>query len=274
MPGAPPNQPAPVVAARQTSGMERHHAISVLQREAGRVLQLASDYDRLAAPVPSCPGWDLADVVKHLGNVYNWVATIVDGRLAAPPGPEIPRRPADMGPGDWMADRLDRVVSVLTSAPDDAVMWNFASDSPAPVSFWWRRQVHETAIHRVDAELACSARIATLEPEIAADNVSELLFLLRFIETSPLTDGAPAPAEAEPPAGLTVHLHATDADGAEWTVDTEARTIARAHTKSGVAIRGTAWALARWCWGRSVDGEIETFGDLQAAESWRRSVVP
>jgi hypothetical protein len=90
-------------------------------------------------------------------------------------------------------------------------------------------------------------------------------------------DGAGTPPP--PPAGpdtppASVHLHATDVAGAEWTLDTAARTIARRHAKGDVAIRGTAWALARWCWGRPVDGEIEAFGDLAAAEAWRSTVVP
>jgi hypothetical protein len=43
---------------------------------------------------------------------------------------------------------------------------------------WSRRQAHETAIHRVDAELAAGrtvAHLSALEPAFAADGVDELL---------------------------------------------------------------------------------------------------
>jgi len=241
--------------------MERQLAINVAKREAGRVLQLADDDRLLVAPVPTCPGWELTDLLKHLGNFYNWVGTIIEGRLEARPGAEIPRRPEGVSSKDWLADRVDRIMSIEAGVPDDAVMWNFASESPGPVGFWLRRQVHETAIHRVDAELACSVPVSTLEPDIAADCVSEFFMLVQFEEVD-----APAPP------GFTVHLHATDLDE-EWTIDTTNRTISRIHAKGDVAIRATAWALARWCWGRPVDGEIEVFGDLGAADSWRQSIA-
>jgi uncharacterized protein (TIGR03083 family) len=287
--------------------MERDYAVGILQREAERVLQLANvDGADLSAPVPSCPDWDFTGLLKHVGNVYNWAGTIVAGPLDAPPGPELPRRPDGMSPQDWLADRLDRILTVLRDVPDDADMWNLSAASHGPPAFWWRRQVHETIIHRVDAELACSVPVSALEPELAADNVSELFEIMRFSEPEPTTEpeaasgggvaGSPAsngatatdpdpdPATATPTdrantaaetdTALRIHLHATDLEGAEWTIDTVARTIAQTHSMGDVALRGTAWALARWCWGRPVGGELEVFGNLENAEAWRRTVAP
>jgi len=253
--------------------MDRDRAISIVQREAGRVLELANaSGGDLAVPVPSCPDWDFAELVKHLGNVYNWVGTIVEGRLLAPPGPEMPRRTKETSPPDWMASRLDRLVGALRDAPGEELVWNFGPDSPSSVDFWCRRQVHETSIHRVDAELAAGVPVSSLEPDIAADTVSEAFTIFRFADVT--DDGLLASASEPGGAGpATIHLHATDVDGAEWTLDTAARTITRRHAKGDVAIRGTAWALARWCWGRPVEGEVEVFGDARAAETWRSTVV-
>ncbi|HXY45879.1 MAG TPA: maleylpyruvate isomerase family mycothiol-dependent enzyme [Acidimicrobiales bacterium] len=267
--------------------MDRDEAIAIVQREAGRVLALATDgdgdgdedgdgdgdEDRFARPVPSCPGWDFGDLVKHLGNAYNWAGTIVGERLLAPPGPGMPRRGEETSLPDWMSNRLDRLVSVLTDVPDDVPIWNFGPDSPSSAGFWRRRMMHETAIHRVDAELAAGADVSPFEPDLAADTVSELLAILHF---SDVTDGdtSPPSSRTTETMPLTVHLHATDTEGAEWTLDTTARTVTRRHAKGDVAIRGTAWALARWCWGRPVEGEIEVFGDLSPAEAWRCTVVP
>lgn len=257
----------------QTDQMDRDKAIATVDREAARVLELAAASDNLASPVISCPGWDVDDLLKHLGNVYNWVGTIVEGRLQAPPSKSgTPRHPDATSSGEWMADRLIRLSKALREAPDDVLIWNFGPDSPSSVDFWCRRQLHETAIHRVDAELACGAPVSPLEPELAADAVSELLAIFRFTEVTAGGDAQQTTAGTGPlPA--TVHLHANDVDGAEWTIDTTARTVTTRHAKSDVAIRGTAWALARWCWGRPTSGEIEVFGDLEAAEAWRSTVV-
>jgi uncharacterized protein (TIGR03083 family) len=265
---------------RQTGLMERDYAVGIIQREAERVLQLANiEGADLTAPVPSCPDWDFLTLVRHLGNVYNWAGTIVEERLPAPPGPEMPRQPEAMSPVDWLSDRLDRILAVLRHVPEDTEMWNFSAASPGPPAFWWRRQVHETVIHRADAELACALPVTALEPELAADNVSELFEIMRFSELGLAAGATASPASApatstDAQPALVIHLHATDLPGAEWTVDTVARTVRREHTKGDVAIRGPAWSLARWCWGRPVGAEIEAFGDLETAEQWRGTIAP
>ena len=45
---------------------------------------------------------------------------------------------------------------------------------PARARFWSRRQLHETLVHRMDAELAFG-RSPYTSPEIAADGIDELL---------------------------------------------------------------------------------------------------
>lgn len=258
--------------------MERDYALAVLEREARRLLEVVgSDDERLGLAVPCCPGWALADVVEHLGRVYNWAGTIVGDRLSEPPSRDtLPRRPEHVALPDWMADRLVRLVGALSDVPGDATMWTFSSSDPT-AAFWWRRQAHETLIHRVDAEAAGEMSITAAEPDLAADNIDELFRIRSFTSTD---DGAGDPAGGSRPAEpvaetgwpASVHLHATDLDGAEWTIDTSRRSVSRRHSKADVALRGTAWALARWCWGRPA-GELEAFGDIDAAERWRRSVL-
>jgi uncharacterized protein (TIGR03083 family) len=250
--------------------MERDHAICVLEREARRILVLAGSGtggDLLARSVPSCPDWTFGEVVKHLGNVYNWAGTVVEGRLSQPPRRDaLPRRPEHMSSPEWMSDRLDRLVVALSKVPEDADVWTFSSKDPT-AAFWWRRQAHETLIHRVDAEAASKVAVTPVEPPLAADNIDEL-FELSFTDAGAGTGGAQG---IEPPASI--HLHAEDLEGAEWTVDTRNRSVSRRHAKADVALRGSAWALSRWCWGRPVFGELECFGDVEAAETWRKSVV-
>ncbi len=256
--------------------MDRGLAVSGIERESARMLDLATAPGAdLGARVPSCPDWDFDQLLGHLAGVFNWVGTIVELRSQGPPaGSEIPPRGKTTTSPEWLTSRRHRLLEALQSVPADALIWNFGPTSPAGAEFWWRRLLHETVIHRVDAELATGAPVSSFEPSLAADTVSEVFALLRFSDVTDEDTSTPhpAPATGETPSCL-VHLHATDVDGAEWTIDTGARTVLRRHAKGDVAIRGSAWALARWCWGRPVDGEIDTFGDLGPAEAWRASVV-
>ena len=120
---------------------------------------------------------------------------------------------------------------------------------------------HETLIHRVDAELSEGSQPAQALPDVAADTVSEFfeLFLPRFEQT--LRETAPG----------TLHLHATDVSAAEWTLDPRATKsmVSRDHAKADVALRGTAFELACWVWGRLPAERLETFGDQSIARRFQ-----
>src|ERR1700753_1153554 len=106
----------------------------------------------LNAPVPTCPGWTVTDLVRHVGEVYLHKTLAL--RLGDFPGEQ-----------DWPSDLealpplelLDRTYAGLT-----AELTSRAPDSPAPswyrpeptVAFWMRRMAQETLIPRRDAELA------------------------------------------------------------------------------------------------------------------------
>jgi hypothetical protein len=204
------------------------------------------------------------------------VATAIgDGAGNAPDRELIPRRPEGQDPLDWMRERFDLLLPVLSEIPKDAARWNFIGGPRSPVSFWWRRQVHETLVHRVDAELAARAPVEGAGAELAADGIGECLLLSGFREV---------PAEdLQLGKSMSVHLHATDAPELEWTVDAAGDRYASAHVKADVALRGPAWSLNRWVWRRGsvVPGAdlahelmlpgLEALGDIRAAEEWRPS---
>ena len=255
--------------------MERSCAVPIIEREAARIVEIATDPDvGRTADVPTCPGWALDDLLNHLGRVYAMVVTaIADSAGNAPDRELIPRRPEGQDPLDWMRERLDLLLPLLSEIPEDAARWNFVSGARSPVGFWWRRQLHETLVHRVDAELAGRAPVGEAAAEVAADGIAECLLLTGFREV-------PA-EELQRGKSMTVHLHATDAPEIEWTIDTAGDSYASAHVKADVAIRGPAWSLNRWVWRRGSVApgadlahelflpELEAFGDIQAAEEWR-----
>ncbi len=67
-------------------------------------------------------------------------------------------------------------MGAFEAAPADLETWTFL-EAPTPLAFWARRQAHETAIHRVDAESAAGG-VTGFPPTFAADGIDELL--LRF----------------------------------------------------------------------------------------------
>lgn len=255
----------------KTTAMDRRRAIGQLRADCRRVQELITD-DNLPKPVATCPDWDFGGLVTHLARVYNFAGTIVLERLEAPPVPgSLPPRPEDMPLKEYLIERADRLVAALAEVPAEERVWNF-SPEPDVASFWWRRQMHETIIHRIDAELAAGVEVTGVAPELASDTLSEVLMLLGLEVSEPDESGIDA-GDA-----LTIHFHSTDVEpdnalGAwnEWFVDTAKNAVSRQHRKATTAIRGPALELARWQWGRG--GSAEILGGVEAATAWRRSVA-
>lgn len=128
-----------------------------------------------STPVPTCGRWTLADLVQHLAQIHRWAAGMVaelsrtrhSRRKADLP---LPADPATWS--DWVAEAETLLVPVLRAADPEARMWAWGPDKH--VRFWSRRMVHETAVHRVDAELALGIT-PQVDPAVAADGVEEFL---------------------------------------------------------------------------------------------------
>lgn len=244
--------------------MDRATSLTGLEAEATRILELLDRPRAIDVPVPTCPGWTLGELANHLGRVYARVATVIQNKAnEAPDRSSVPRRAEGQPPAEWLRERLDIVVKVLSEVDESERCWNFIGGAGSPVGFWWRRQAHETLIHRVDAELSLELSIGTPSPEVAADGIEDFLEIagLQLVDWSELDLGS----------GTTIHLHAADVmeSNAEWTLNAEAASFCRAHLKADIALRGPAWSLDRWCWGRGGGKGLEAFGDAQAAEAWR-----
>src|SRR5207302_5692344 len=81
--------------------------------------------------------------------------------------------PADDDLVDWFVAGHGALVRALPDAPPDLQCFTFLP-APSALAFWARRQAHETAIHRVDAELA-GGSVTPFDPAFAADGIDELL---------------------------------------------------------------------------------------------------
>jgi uncharacterized protein (TIGR03083 family) len=151
--------------------------LDALRRE-GELMAAAAAAAGLAAAVPSCPSWQVKDLLRHTGYVHRWAARhITEGPAEVLDGPseaEILRGgAADEDLLAWFRAGHAALVETLARA-DPAVACATFMPAPSPLAFWTRRQAHETAIHRADAELAAGAA-----PEypagFAADGIDELI---------------------------------------------------------------------------------------------------
>jgi uncharacterized protein (TIGR03083 family) len=157
--------------------METAEHIGALARE-GELLAAAAERADLVAEVPSCPGWQVRDLLRHISYVHRWAAGYVRDavreRVPRLSEPELLRAgPADDELIDWFRAGHAALVETLFAAPPGLECWSFLA-APSAVAFWARRQAHETAIHRADAELVAGDP-TEYDPEFAADGIDELL---------------------------------------------------------------------------------------------------
>ncbi|MCS7479379.1 maleylpyruvate isomerase family mycothiol-dependent enzyme [Umezawaea endophytica] len=135
----------------------------------------------LDVPVPTCPGWTVFDLVRHLGEGRrNWAATVAAGpgvvsRTMAVDVPPAPREREALL--EWMAASTRELLDALREAGPDRGCWVGWGDSQSPATCGAvaRHQVQEIAVHTYDAQLAAGAP-RPLPEEVAVDGVEEFQF--------------------------------------------------------------------------------------------------
>jgi len=222
-----------------------------------------TDWER---PVTQCPGWDTADLVRHTGGIFEWMAAI------AASGARVSRHSLDPAPADpvdlpaWYLDGLHRVVSVLGSADPDTRTWTFSTTGDGTVRWWCRRLAVEVAIHRWDAQDGATAASGPgrstpqpLDGAVAAAGIGE--FVVEFLPGLLTRD------DVEGLTGL-LHLYATDGPG-EWWVDLDRPGVAPSiRTPADLGVRGTRSDLLLWLTNRLPLPTIEVVGDDDVAVRW------
>ena len=222
-----------------------------------------------STPVPTCPGWSLTQLLRHVGRGDRWAAQIVRDRpddFVDPRTVEGGKPPPD--PADaiaWLHGGAQRLVDAVELSGAETPVWTFLG--PRPASWRIRRRLHEAAVHRADAAIATGAEFA-LAADIAADAITEWLERVAIQAGS---EGEPLPLED----GNTLHLHATDpglGEAGEWTigVDDGKITWSHQHGKGSAALRGGATELLLAMVRRVAvaDTGIELFGDNTVWQNW------
>jgi uncharacterized protein (TIGR03083 family) len=220
-------------------------------------------------PVPTCPGWSLKHLLRHVGRGDRWAAQIVSERrddYLDPRSVEGGKPPPD--PDDaisWLCGGAQRLVDAVEQSGVETQVWTFLG--PRPANWWIRRRLHEAAVHRADVAIALGSQF-TLESDVAADGITEWL---ERVAIQAGGDGAPLPLED----GNTMHLHAIDpglGEAGEWTVGVSGNGItwSHEHGKGTVALRGGATELLLAIVRRVsvADTGIEVFGDEAVWQKW------
>ncbi len=213
-----------------------------------------------AAPVPSCPGWDLRDLLGHVEALHRWVGGILRARATERPGRTEIGREVDFAELAAAYDRgLADLVGALAATDPEELVWNWQADGVAPARFWFRRMAQETAVHRWDAEGSLGPA-APFDRELAVDGIDEFLGMVA---------GTVARA---PIAGLTgsLALEATDAQ-ASWQLE-----LAPDHLGREVAgpapttVRASASDLYLWLLHRipPEPGSVSVVGDAAPVGAW------
>ena len=238
----------------------------------------------LDAPVPSCPGWIVANLVIHLGTIYrDWIA-VIDARGAAWPL-DIRRRVLAQtfpelielfergekgvtawripdGLMEWFAEGAERLQTVLRAADLDAPFWQ----PPEWPSFGEQRNIlylHtatiETAVHRWDAQLAhhCTTAIDRSVAEVGIDQALTVMipanrWFVQALRKEPVAQGR----------GETYLLRQMDGERI-WRVrfDGDATMVEGGMGEADVTLAGSTSDLLLFLWHRIAAERLDVAGD-------------
>jgi uncharacterized protein (TIGR03083 family) len=261
--------------------MENARFLECLRADFSRIREVVPGH--LEARVPTCPDWTVADLVRHVAEVYlHKVEMMRHGAHPEgwPPASFLEEEPVGLltrGYGELLAEFDAR-------KPEDTSKTWFEPDQT--VGFWVRRMAQETVIHRIDAELGAGAPIAPVPADLAVDGVDELLKVFVAYAFSQWPEDFTEALQNSPGHTFLIQTEATpDTPSVSWRVTTAPD---RLTVEGGpgektltvptldVTISGTPAAILRWAWNRETPGEaspVRIEGNTEALTEFRQCVV-
>ncbi|MFJ2767037.1 maleylpyruvate isomerase family mycothiol-dependent enzyme [Streptomyces sp. NPDC087300] len=226
----------------------------------GELLARAAEEAGTDAKVPTCPGWQVRDLLRHTGMVHRWAAAfITERRTSYRLGGKVPDLEGDALVG-WFREGHAALVGTLATAPPDVECWAFLP-APSPLAFWARRQANETTVHRVDAESARGGTPSPIGTAFAVDGIEELLLGFHARSRSRVRSDVPR----------VLRVRATDApEEWSWTVrlsEGPPVTERGASAPADCEVSGQAARLYLALWNRLPFPEVT--GDRSLAALWR-----
>ena len=218
-------------------------------------------------PVPTCGDWDLQLLIEHTGRIHRWATAIV-GKLSPRrlyrkaadwPLPTFPEEYAG-----WLTNGGRELMEVLRDADPQAPSWAWGADQH--VRFWARRMLHETTVHRCDAQLALGVP-TPVDPAVAVDGIEE------FLENLPYAANfAPGVRHLRGDAAR-LRLSCVDEDE-DWTISLHEDGFAWERSDpdapSDAVVVAEAADLYLWVWGRIGldDSRVDVRGEGGLLRHW------
>jgi len=234
------------------------YLLSCLRADAARLAEVGRL--GLAADVPCCPGWTVESVLRHTAVVYlHKVEAIRRNARPEPWEPDFSDRDAQ----ELYDDATARLIAQLEESGPSAPSWTWWPPDQT-TGFWFRRMAQETAVHRVDAELAHDV-LTPIDGELALDGIDEVLRLMLADEWDEGDTTFPVDAAVRVTAG-----------GRSWSVTlTEAGGTVDdgAVGEAGAEVSGAPDAVLLWLWGRRGDEAVTVSGSAEVAKGFRGRLV-
>lgn len=270
--------------------MENARFLECLEADYRRVRDVVTG--RLEERVPSCPEWSVADLTRHVGQVYlHKVECMREGHLRETEWP--PTGLKDEEPVALLDRAYAELVDELTTRNPSDPGGTWYGPDPT-IGFWFRRMAQETVIHRIDAELAAGVPVAPIPDDLAIDGIDELLKVFvayafgqwpedftEALKTSPghtyliRTDATPG----TPSTSWLVKI-APDRLAVEGGPDETPNENPDDSAAPDVTISGSPTQVLRWAWNRETPGEIpddtasvRIDGNVEALAEFRQCVV-
>ena len=212
-----------------------------------------------ATPVPSCPGWSITDLAVHVGNFHRWTADLLRDASPRPTAPYSLAPDPGVPLAGWYQTSLELLLEAIDATDPDTAMWTVTVEQKAGA--WCRRQAHDLAVHRWDAQDARGGA-EPVRAERAADLIDELF-------ESALPYLLPSFGRSVPAASLALRTvgggHHRRVDGATGRL-----VLSRDPHPADATLTGTASDLLLALWRRAHAATLT--GDPAALAAWQRAI--
>jgi uncharacterized protein (TIGR03083 family) len=233
--------------------------LELIQSDTARIV--AASPAALASSVPCCPGWDVAEVVRHTGGVYNHKVAIMRLGRAPEQGEWESRPPGEAGLVPWFDGAAHALLDELVAhdPADWAYTWWPADQT---IGFWYRRMALESVVHRIDVEEAV-ADVTPIDAALALDGVDEVLTVFLGVRDRGAAGG---------PTGAVSIV----SDGQAWIAHLDEDHV---HVEKGSAndagaqVVGDPSAVFLHLWGRAPAEDVGVSGDATLVHQLRRRLA-
>jgi uncharacterized protein (TIGR03083 family) len=262
--------------------MDNSRFLACLEADYRRMREVVPGH--LSARVATCPDWTVADLTRHVGEVYlHKVECMRSGGTKETEWP--PAGLKDEEPVALLDRAYGELLTELTTRDPADLGGTWYPPDPT-VGFWFRRMAQETVIHRIDAELATGAAIVPIPDDLAVDGTDELLKVFVGYAVDAWGDYFTEALSDSPGRAFKIQTVATaDRSSVTWIIRTSPGRFAvdggpaeqpAEDSVADVTVSGTPTDVLRWSWNRETPGEpsrVTVDGSEEALAEFGRCVV-